>query len=164
MRLVAQYYQLLDLPCSFTIFLEQNKNDFSLAEEKIRQLAAVLRRRVMIVAYCIMPTHIHFILRQEEDNGIMDFMRLIQNSQACYFNLKYKRRGPLWEGRFGGRIMADTGDMLSETRYVHLNPTTAYLVDRPETWKFSSYNEYVGHVEKAKGICDWEEWLDFKVA
>ena len=34
--------------------------------------------------------------------------------------------------------------MLHLSRYIHLNPVSAGLVDRAEDWKFSSYRDYIG--------------------
>ena len=33
--------------------------------------------------------------------------------------------------------------LLHTTRYVHLNPTTSQLIDKPENWEFSSYRNII---------------------
>ncbi|MCM8804711.1 MAG: transposase [Candidatus Omnitrophica bacterium] len=117
---------------------------------------------VEIVAYCIMPTHIHLILYQKHDFGISNFMEKILKSYALYFNNKYKRKGPLWAGRFLNVLIKTDEQLLHLTRYIHLNPVTAYLVERPEDWDFSSYREYIGN-KKNNCICKWNDFLEINV-
>jgi putative transposase len=45
------------------------------------------------------------------------------------------------------------------TRYVHLNPVSAGIVEKPEDWVYSSYREYIG-MEKEK-VCNKEKFFDF---
>lgn len=108
---------------------------------------------VAIIAFCLMPTHLHLLLKQLQENGISVFMRRVLNSYTHYFNLKHGRRGPLWEGRFKNVPIENDGQLLHTTRYIHLNPVTASLVDKPEEWRFSSYGEFVG-MESRKPLCD----------
>lgn len=107
---------------------------------------------VAIVSFCLMPTHIHLLLKQLQNEGISIFMRQILNSYTHYFNLKNDRKGPLWEGRFKNVSLENDGQLLHVTRYIHLNPVTAFLVDKPEKWEFSSYKEFVGL--KGHGLFD----------
>ena len=48
------------------------------------------RKIVTIINFCLMPNHFHFTLRQEEENGIRNFIQRISNSFAHYFALKYQ--------------------------------------------------------------------------
>jgi len=115
---------------------------------------------VEIVAYCLMPTHFHLILRQLKENGIAVFISNVQNSYTRYFNLRHKRKGPLWEGRFQSVLVESDEQLLHLTRYIHLNPVTAYLVNKPEDWSVSSYQEYLLTTDKK--ICKYEDLLDIK--
>lgn len=113
-----------------------------------------------IICYCPMPTHLHLTLRQLKDWGISDFMRRILDSYTRYFNIKHNRKGPLWEGRFR-RVLVETDEQLLHlTRYIHLNPVTAYLADKPEEWKWSSYQAYISG--KEDDICKYDDILDIK--
>lgn len=101
-------------------------------------------KSIEIIAYCPMPTHLHLILKQLEDNGISNYMGRTLNSYSRYFNIKHERTGPLFECRFKSVCIKDDIQLLHTTRYLHLNAVSAGLVDNPEDWKFSSYNEYIG--------------------
>ena len=117
------------------------------------------KKLVRIIAYCLMPTHIHLVLKQVEPNGISRFINRALNSYTRYFNEKNKRKGPLWEGRFK-RILIEKNDyFLHLTRYIHLNPVTARLVDSPEEWDFSSFKEYVGK-QAGEMFCEGKELID----
>jgi putative transposase len=50
----------------------------------------------------------------------------------------------LFEGRFQTKWVDRDEYLLHLTRYIHLNPVKAGLVERPEDWAFSSYQDYVG--------------------
>lgn len=104
---------------------------------------------VEVVAYCLMPTHIHFLLKQVSDQGISKFMSNILNCYSRYFNIKHKRTGPLWSGRFKSVLVDSDEQLLHLTRYIHLNPTSAKLVVKPEDWMSSSYNSYIDTSDNA---------------
>jgi len=114
---------------------------------------------VEIIAYCIMPTHIHLILKQIKNNGISDYMNLILKSYSKYFNKKHERNGPLWESRFKNVLVETDEQLLHLSRYIHLNPSTAYLVNAPANWEFSSYKEYLGKVGENERICNFLSYL-----
>ena len=111
---------------------------------------------VRFIAYCIMPTHVHFILEQVTEDGISEFMRLVLNSYARYFNEKSSRKGPLWESRFENRLVETDEYALHLSRYIHLNPVSAGLVAHPEDWEFSSYLEYLGQGRGAP-LCEFKK-------
>jgi len=119
-------------------------------------------RLVDIVAYCLMPTHMHLILRSVQEYGISKFMNDILNSYTRYFNIRHKRKGPLWESRFKSVLIQSQGQILHLSRYIHLNPVTAFLVDKPELWKYSSYREYLNETQVERRLCNFKEVLDME--
>ncbi len=121
-------------------------------EENATTLSA--GQRVQLIAYCIMQTHFHLLLRQTEDHGISTYMGELQNSYARYFNIKYKRKGHLWESAFCNVHVSSDEQALHVTRYIHLNPVTAYLAGTPGEWQYSSYLEYMSEAGHYAGFCD----------
>lgn len=113
---------------------------------------------IEIVAYCIMPTHIHLLLKQEMDCGISKFMARVLNGYSRYFNTKHLRAGPLWAGRFKNVLVKSDEQLLHLSRYIHLNPTSAGLVKEPEDWQFSSYGEYLG--DPSNGLCNFKNLFE----
>ena len=109
-----------------------------------------------------MPTHFHLILRQLTDNGISIFMQNTLNSYSRYFNIKHNRKGPLWQGRFKSVLIKTEEQLLHLTRYIHLNPVTAYLVERSEEWPSSSYKEFLSDNDDGEKICRFRDILDIE--
>jgi len=115
---------------------------------------------VEIVAYCLMPTHFHLVIEQLQDkDGMTSFTSNLLNSYTRYFNTKYKRKGTLWEGRSKKVIIKSNEQFLHLTRYIHLNPVTAYFVDRPENWPWSSYHEYILESLEDNKMCSCDDLI-----
>ncbi len=143
MRLL-RYFSLRKPPMKFSFFLERSpdvqRDGF---EAAVQELALEDGQLVQIIAYCLMPSHIHIVVRQLQKGGVVNFLRKSLNGYARYFNTKYKRKGTLWMSRFKNVIVDTDEQSLHLTRYVHLNPVTAGLVSRADDWVYSSYLEYV---------------------
>ncbi|EKD94211.1 MAG: hypothetical protein ACD_26C00167G0003 [uncultured bacterium] len=120
------------------------------------------KKIVEVVAYCLMPTHLHLILKQLAENGIRILMSNVENSYARYFNTKYKRKGPLWVGRFKSVFVQNESQLYHLSRYVHLNPISANLTNKPEEWFYSSYNEYLNNIDNNLRICDYKDIISIK--
>jgi len=118
------------------------------------------RKIVTIIAFCIMPTHIHLLLEQKHDKGISKYVARLLNSYTRYFNCKHIRKGPLWEGRFKSIIVDSDEQLIHLTRYIHLNPSSAGLVRKPEKWKFSSYHEYLNRKNIANKITEHRKYIN----
>jgi len=120
------------------------------------------RKRVRMIAYCIMPTHLHLFLEQKEQNGISVFMNHVLISYTRYFNIKHNRKGPLWESRFKNSLVVSDEYALHLTRYIHLNPSTAGLVGDPEEWDYSSYREYLKARKAEDCLCEFSDIFEIK--
>lgn len=115
---------------------------------------------VQIVSFCLMPTHIHLLVKEITPNGASTFIGNVLNSYARFFNTKYHRLGPLWVGRFKNVLIENDEQMLHCTRYQHLNPVKDHLVQSPRDWVYSSYHEYIGQQLSGQRICNFEGLLD----
>lgn len=150
------FYTLNKPPCKFSLWQPDTKPDTKPALDLGKDEEKIVR----ILAYCLMPTHIHLILEQLKEKGISRFVNLILKSYSKYFNESHDRKGPLWEGRFKNVLVGSDEQLLHLTRYVHLNPVTSFLVNKPEDWQFSSYKEYMGSIDSSKGICNFSAHID----
>ncbi|MCF7894721.1 MAG: transposase [Candidatus Omnitrophica bacterium] len=156
-KYLLTYYNFTDLPWKFSRFFEMED------KQKVHDnYFTKMEKLVDIISYCIMPTHIHLVLKNLNQKAISTFMRKILDSYAKYFNIKTKRKGPLWQSRFENVLVETEEQLMHLTRYVHLNPVTAYLVDRPENWGFSSYKEFLDKEEEKDKICNYSNVLDIK--
>jgi len=154
---LIELYRFGDICYRYSDF---NNFDFSTKKKMLDKLTDNNNILVEIIAFCLMPTHIHLILKQNVDKGISKFIGRILNGYSRYFNVKHKRIGPLWSGRFKNVLVSDDIQMLHLTRYIHLNPTSAGLVDKPENWQYSSYNEYINKTGKNLIICKFQDVVD----
>lgn len=96
-----------------------------------------------IVAYCLMPNHYHLLVCLETD-ALAGIMQPFSLSYTKAINRRFGRVGSLFQGRFKAIHVDRNEYLLHLSRYIHLNPVLAGLVERPEEWEFSSYGEYVG--------------------
>lgn len=110
-----------------------------------------------IVCFCLMPNHFHMLVKQIEDNGISTFLSKLSNSYTKYFNTKYERPGPLFQGSFKAVRIEDDEQLLHVSRYIHLNPLIDYLTRDLKTYPYSSYPEYL---DIRKGFCQKDVILD----
>lgn len=153
-----RFFQREVVALRFFKFLKLRRRGKVYSEEMIRW--SKQEPLVKIYAYCIMPTHIHLVLKQLKNDGISIFMANILNSYTRYFNTKLGRKGPLWESRFKNVLVETDEQLLHLTRYLHINPTAAGLVEKPEDWPASSYGEYLGETPASERICEFDDVLD----
>jgi putative transposase len=156
---ILNLYRYADFRHSFSKYIQL---DVSTQASIILNLKTTNSQDVEIVAYCIMPTHFHLILRQVSDSGISKYMSKILNCYARHFNIKHQRLGPLWAGRFKSVLVSSDEQLLHLTRYLHLNPTSAGLVKTPKSWEYSSYNEYINPEAFRFKLCEYSDLLEIK--
>jgi REP element-mobilizing transposase RayT len=105
--------------------------------------SAVERYGAVIHAYCLMSNHFHLLLETPAGN-LSQIMRHIIGAYTTYFNIKRKRAGHLFQGRYKA-ILVEADEYAAElTRYIHLNPVKAAMVEKPQEYSWSSYRAYTG--------------------
>lgn len=57
---------------------------------------------VKILCYILMPNHIHFLLKETQENGISTFMKKVGQSMTLSFNQKYGTKGSIFQGSYKG--------------------------------------------------------------
>jgi len=98
---------------------------------------------ISIIAYCLMPNHFHLLLHQEEADSLSNYMARACKSYAQAVNKRFNRTGHLFEGKYKIKLIDDVLYLVHLSRYIHLNPVRAGLVDKPWEWEFSSYRAYL---------------------
>jgi len=102
---------------------------------------------IEIACYCLMPNHFHLLIKQIKDGGVQEFANKISNSYTKYFNTKYKRIGPLFQGAFKAVPVETDEQLIHLSRYIHLNPYVSDLVENLESFLYSSYNDFIKGTE-----------------
>lgn len=95
---------------------------------------------ISVMAFCLMPNHVHIIIEQTSARMITNFMHSLHTRYAMYVNRKYKRVGCLFEDIYKARQIKDRRDLLSLSAYIHRNPSK--LTNRLESYKWSSLSTY----------------------
>jgi hypothetical protein len=97
-----------------------------------------------------MDNHYHLLIETPKGN-LSQTMRHINGAYTTYFNVKHKRAGHLFQGRYKA-ILVDADAYAGElSRYIHLNPVRAGIVSLPDQYRWSSQQYYAGKKKKP----DW---------
>jgi len=97
--------------------------------------------------YCLMDNHYHLLLETPQGN-LSQIMQHINGAYTTYFNVKRHRTGHLLQGRYKSILVEADAYALELSRYIHLNPVRAGMVQRPEEYEWSSYLSYALEEEK----------------
>lgn len=115
---------------------------------------------VQIFAFSLMPDHFHLLLRQETEKGISAYVSNIQNSFAKYYNARTKRHGSLFQNPFKAKRVETNEQLIHLSRYIHLNPVTAYLIKLNDLFNYprTSYSCYLS--KNKRGLVETNQILD----
>ena len=124
------------------------KREIFLSSQDDRQFLSLsldVHRKYKIVfhAYCLMPNHYHLMLETPLGN-LSRAMRHLDGIYTQFFNRKYERVGPLFQGRYRAILVEKESYALELSRYLHLNPVKARLCQKAEDYPFSSFPAYLG--------------------
>lgn len=147
------YYHFSNLPFRFSYLQKLNKD---IREKILFEINEGKDKLLEIIAFCLMPNHFHFMVKQIQNNGIIKFVSKFSNSYTKYFNTKHKRKGPLFEGIFQANLVETEEQLVHLSRYIHLNPTSSYIIPQKDLldYEWSSLPEYLNL--KNKTICNKE--------
>lgn len=105
------------------------------------------RCEVELQAYCIMSNHFHLMVRQGEKDDMSVFMNRLGSSYARSYNNRHQRTGKVFGGRFKAKLVDRDDYLLQVSKYIHLNPVAAGVVNRPSDYEWSSYRSYIGDLQ-----------------
>ncbi|GMV25995.1 MAG: hypothetical protein AMXMBFR58_20260 [Phycisphaerae bacterium] len=150
----------------------------------VRAMASArVRRKFRLIAWVVMPEHIHMIILPPDGEPLAKILAGIKTSVAkhCigrWTEMRARILDRLADGngtprfwqRGGGfdRNIRGTAELCREIRYTHRNPVERGLVDRPEVWRWSSVRWWMG-VRDQEVECDlppgddevWKRWREF---
>ena len=139
---VINFYRFKKPKLRFSFFNRLQKGE---KESFLEDLLTNGEKLLEILAYCIMPNHVHFLLQPVGDQSTSDFMRNFQHSYSKYFNTKTQRTGSLFQSMFKAIRIESDEQLLHVSRYIHLNPATSYLVKIESLLEYpwSSFQDYL---------------------
>lgn len=140
--LTLKFYQPVSPPMKLSQFLSLEKDKKEQVLNDIYQQAKL----VEFLSFCFMPNHFHLLLKQNVAGGISKFMSNFQNSYTRFFNTKNERTGSLFLKPFKAVRIFTEQQLLHVSRYIHLNPYSASVVENIEgllNYPWSSLPEYL---------------------
>jgi putative transposase len=119
-----------------------------------------------ILAYCLMPNHLHLILVPQEEDSLRAALAPLHTAYAQAINRRFGFSGHLWQDRYASYPLGET-HLVSALRYVELNPVRAGLRQNPLDYPFSSAAGHAGLREDPlltkhpafEEIGDWRAFL-----
>ncbi len=116
---------------------------------------------ITLIAFCLMPNHFHFLIKQKSGQTIDKFMNSLGTRYTMYFNKKYKRVGSLYQDVYKAVMVTTDEQLLELSRYIHKQALALQgdAFDRKMRDQPSSYLDYIG-----KRKTEWvhpEEVLSF---
>jgi len=137
------------------------RHQYNSTENTSRRIKRKKRKLLLeLLAFCLMPNHIHLLVRQFREGGISKFMRKIGAGYGGYYNKKYERKGRLFDGRYRIVHIKNQEQLKIAFVYVHTNPVALIASDWKErgirgeelqqilkfveNYRWSSYLDYLG--------------------
>lgn len=130
----------------------QNRDLFLEVLERVRR-----RYRFVVVAYVVMPEHVHLLLGEPERGNPSLVMQALKQgfSRRLLRSLRShggSRQGTLWSAaliearvwqpRFYNFVVFTEKKRVEKLRYIHRNPVKRGLVLEPRQWEWSSFRHY----------------------
>ena len=156
LRMIHSLFEFNDLlPLSSNLRVTHHR-----CNEEIYLITAERRERerkllVEILAFCLMPNHVHLLVRQLQDGGIKKFMQKF-GGYATYFNKKYHRQGYLFQGRYRAVQIKDDNQLITVFVYIHTNPIAIIY----PKWKENGIRDTKRAIRYLKEY-RWSSYLDF---
>lgn len=126
--------------------LSDPKNSYKERDRIIKNLQLNnFNDEIILLAYCLMPNHFHFLIYQKDQNSIDKFMNSLGTRYTMYFNNKYQRVGKLCQGQYKAVMVTTDDQLLHLSRYIHKQALAlqGVALERKRAQP-SSYPEYIG--------------------
>ena len=91
-----------------------------------------------LLAWCIMPNHVHVLIRQFKTQSLSKIIQSWKGGSARLINQALKQSGTIWEKDYYDRAIRNDDHFWNAITYIHQNPVKAGLVKKPQDWQFSS--------------------------
>jgi len=133
-------------------------------------LVSAARDRVPIelLAWCLMPNHVHLVLRPRNDGDLSRFMHWLLTTHVQRHRIRHGTTGRVWQGRYRAFPIQADAHLLTVLRYVERNPVRAGLVGRALGWHWSSVHERQSPAGERGPLAPspvplpspWTDWVD----
>ena len=94
--------------------------------------------RYQLLAWVIMPNHVHLLLTPDARHSLGEIMRSLKSYTAHEANRLLGRTGKFWFEDYFDRYIRDADHYATVVRYIENNPVKAGLCSAPEEWRYGS--------------------------
>jgi REP-associated tyrosine transposase len=113
--------------------------DFATMTRLMMDAQAVVR--VELLAWCLMPNHVHLVIRPAADGDLARWMHWLLTTHVQQHRVRHRTTGRIWQGRYKAFPIQTDRHLLTVLRYVERNPVRAALTSHAIEWKWSSARE-----------------------
>jgi len=108
----------------------------------LRIVAGTVRRSygLCVYGYVVMPEHVHLLVNEPERGCLSQLLQSLKQSVAR--TLALRAAESFWQARYYDFNVWSERKFVEKLRYIHRNPVTRGLVDRPGDWLWSSFRHY----------------------
>lgn len=144
------------LPKNEKLLLEK-LSDLSISYKEKGEILKLLRMNnfygeITLLAYCLMPNHFHFFIKQKSSVSMDKFMQSLGTRYTMYFNRKYKRVGSLYQDTYKAVSIETEEQFIYLSKYIHkqalIHQSSERIHPKGQTlqsWEQpSSFPEYLG--------------------
>jgi putative transposase len=94
-----------------------------------------------VYGYVVMPEHVHLLVNEPERGCLSQMLQSLKQSVAR--TLALRAADSFWQARYYDFNVWTESKFVEKLRYIHRNPVTRGLVERPEDWQWSSFRHYL---------------------
>jgi REP element-mobilizing transposase RayT len=138
--------------CEFGPRWLQNESAASIVAAEMH---AIANERYHLLAYSIMPNHVHMIIQSLIREGMLhggrtanypvaDTLRLLKGRTARYCNLALRRHGAFWQHESYDHVVHEEQELEKTILYILNNPVKAGLAQEWKDWKFTYVSPELG--------------------
>ncbi|QEN88860.1 transposase [Labrys sp. KNU-23] len=106
------------------------------------------QQRYLMLAWCIMPNHIHCLFEPMERYLLADIVKSWKTYSANSANRLLGRSGPFWQRDYFDRYMRSEEQLAKTINYIEQNPVLAGLCNDAATWRWSSAAGHSGVISR----------------
>lgn len=163
LRMIHDLFEFNDNnPASSCFRTKYYRNKINVTKQDLVTLLEMMERKqkrkvlVEILAFCLMPNHVHLLVKQLKEGGISKLMQKL-GGYALYYNKKYERKGHLFQNKFQAVHIQNNEQLKTAFVYIHTNPVTIIFpkwkekgiknakkaINFVENYRWSSYPDYL---------------------
>jgi putative transposase len=96
------------------------------------------RYKLEVLGYVVMPEHVHLLLSEPPETDLSQALQSLKLSVS-----KHLTQRPFWLTRYHDFNVFTHDKRIEKLKYMHRNPVTRNLVEKPEDWQWSSFRHYL---------------------